>query len=300
MVKTGVRKALIAVTLSALVAGCGSESGTNLSFNGDSGNGQGNYAERSYVIKGQIPLSRSTTGVAGIPVVAKEYNPVNPDSKVYRSATDSNGNFEIKVDHPGTYVVMADGGRRGKAVRTVEVRADSNVVDLGQIKLTATGNIEGTLTYDEKPLIGAVIYIPGTSYIAIADKEGHFKISDVPVNEGNTGYRLVIRSGSGHYEGNFGVIGIIQLDPLTPSGIQIVKDLSQVEPRLLRFEPIYNKFYREGIFLRNFEHEGDEGYEDGGYSVVDVYYPDYSKNVTETKSVRRLIRLKKQAKMLKQ
>ncbi len=278
MIKTGVRKALIAVTLSALVAGCGSESGTNLSFNGDSGSGQGNYAERSYVIRGQIPLTRSSSGVAGIPVIAKEYNPVNPDSKVYRSATDSNGNFEIKVDHPGTYVVMADGGRRGKAVRTVEVRADSNIVNLGQIRLTATGNIEGFLTYDGYPIKGAVVYIPGTSYIAITDKTGHFKISDVPVNEGNTGYRLVVKAmNSGHgysyeEERDFGILGIIQLNPLTPSGIQIVKDLARVEPRLLHYRPIDNEFYvmfnGKEIFVRNFRSEEDSS----GY---DYYHESY-------------------------
>ncbi|RUM90905.1 MAG: hypothetical protein DSZ26_01720 [Thermovibrio sp.] len=275
MVKSDLRKALLAVTLSALVAGCGSESGTEFGMNSG---GNANYnpsSTKTYVIRGQVPLTRSTTGIAGIPVIAKEYNPVNPDSKVYRSVTDSKGNFEIKVDHPGTYVVMADGGRRGKAVKTVEVRATSNVVDLGQIHLIATGNIEGTLTFDEKPLAGAVVYIPGTSFVAIADKLGHFKISDVPVNTGSTGYKLVVKA-PGYYEDSYGIVGILQLDPLTPQGIQIVKDIAKVEPHLLHYSSIYNKYlYKTNdgkeIFLRNFKPNEEEDYYDN-----ETYDYDYN------------------------
>ena len=270
MVKPSLRKALIAVTLSALVAGCGSESGTNLGL-GESGGSNFAYnpsPSREYIIRGQVSPSRSPRGVEGIRVVAKEYNPVNPDSKVYTGITDSEGKFEITVDHPGTYVVMADGGRRGRSIRTVEVRGSSSVIDLGQIHLTATGNIEGTLLYDGSPLVGVFVYIPGTSYIAITDKTGHFKISDVPVNESGEGYKLVVKSISSYgYEEEelFGVIGIIQLDPLTPQGIQIVKDLAQVEPHLLSYWAIYNSYFLgsdEGyVFIRNFD-SGEEEYSD--------------------------------------
>ena len=267
-VKSDLKKALIAVTLSALVAGCGSES-SKLGTGVESGSGPSYNSERTYVIKGQIPLTRSTSGVAGIPVIAKEYNPVNPNSKVYRGSTDSNGNFEIKVDHPGTYVVMADAGRRGRAIRTVEVRTDSNVVDLGQIHLTAVGDIEGTLTDSGDPVMGVFVYIPGTSFVAVTDKTGHFKLSDVPVNEGSEGYRLIVRSGS------FGIMGIIQLDPLTPNGIQFVKDLAQVEPRLLRYEPVHNEyvvdFNNSTYFMRNFER-----YEDDDSNGYEGYYGFYA------------------------
>lgn len=97
---------------------------------------------------------------------------------VYQTTTDSAGYFELEVP-VGEYNVLVEGPNAKKALRSVKAFAPTVNVDF---ILTATGSIKGRLVFEGKPIgFNADVFIPGTSFLAVTDKEGNFTISDVPV-----------------------------------------------------------------------------------------------------------------------
>jgi len=58
-----------------------------------------------------------------------------------------------------------------------------------------TGWIEGTVKADGlSDLLGTIVYIPGTSFMARTDASGKYKISEIP---DNNGYELVAERSNG-------------------------------------------------------------------------------------------------------
>ncbi len=68
-------------------------------------------------------------------------------------------------------------GVLGKKIDGIKPDEDS---DLGEISLPKTGFIEGVVKKSEEDNIGIEVFIPGTSFSAITNKEGQFTISHVP------------------------------------------------------------------------------------------------------------------------
>lgn len=110
--------------------------------------------------------------------------------------TSSNGKYTFNDLTPGTYTVYASSqDSMEKAVSTNVVAVANRSVTVSDLQLTATGSISGTITLDNSTdaNYGFIIYVAGTSYSAMTDKSGAFKISGVPAG---SGYSLVVSRGN--------------------------------------------------------------------------------------------------------
>lgn len=108
--------------------------------------------------------------------------------------TDENGSFHFDNVPVGVYTVTAFSDLSNKkAILTNVVVEKSEITELQEIKLKATGNLKGSVTIDntKENVCGIDILVLGTSYSAVTDEEGKYEISDIPVKEG--GYSLALR-----------------------------------------------------------------------------------------------------------
>ena len=107
-------------------------------------------------------------------------------SIISNTVTTSDGSYTFKNLEPGTYTVYAASTcSMERAVYTnVSVRAsETSVVDV--LKLTATGSITGRITTNGKTSgnTGYIVFVAGTSYIAMTDNAGNYTISGVPAGK---------------------------------------------------------------------------------------------------------------------
>lgn len=113
-------------------------------------------------------------------------------SIVANTVTNADGSYTFENIESGTYTIYAASPySTEKAVYTnVVVReAETTVADV--MTLTATGRITGKITLDEgvSGNTGFIVFVAGTSYMAITDDGGNYTISDVPAGNG---YQLVV------------------------------------------------------------------------------------------------------------
>jgi len=106
---------------------------------------------------------------------------------VGNSITAKDGSYIFSNLEPGTYTVYAASSYSAeRAVCTnVVVRAsETTVADF--LKLTATGSISGTVTIDGNSSgnTGFLVFVAGTSYMAMTDDKGNYEISGVPAGKG--------------------------------------------------------------------------------------------------------------------
>ncbi len=110
---------------------------------------------------------------------------------VSSSYTSQDGTYSFSNLEPGTYTVYASSASsKEKAVYTnAVVKADENTV-VNPLNLTATGSISGCITVDGSDwnTIGFLVFVAGTSYMAMTDNSGCYTISDVPAG---TYYQIV-------------------------------------------------------------------------------------------------------------
>ncbi len=128
---------------------------------------------------------------------------------VYRTTTDSNGDFELLVP-PAKYRIVADGNGIRKAIKDVDARL-SQEINLDFI-LTPVGDIKGKVIYNGNEIpetLGIAVGIPGTNFFASLDENGNFIIYGVPCGS----YRLYIGNGVfGGYYGYYGYYSYRKLD----------------------------------------------------------------------------------------
>lgn len=110
---------------------------------------------------------------------------------VSSSTTSADGSYSFSGLEAGTYTVYAVSSySKEKAVYTnVVVRAaETTVVDA--LKLIATGSITGTITIDGNYSgnTGFLVFVAGTSFMAMTDDAGNYEISGVPAGKG---YQIV-------------------------------------------------------------------------------------------------------------
>lgn len=119
---------------------------------------------------------------------------VIPGAKVKLEGTnlsaisDETGRFEINGVPPGlhTIIMEADLDSDGEYEYSVILEGINLPHDkglhLGWLKLSKTGEISGTVTLEGAPTgnLGIMVFIPGTSYLAITDDAGNYVISWVP------------------------------------------------------------------------------------------------------------------------
>ena len=116
----------------------------------------------------------------------------NARSIVANNVTSSDGSYTFENLEAGIYTVYAASSYSAeKAVCTnVVVRAaETTVADV--LKLTATGSITGRITTDWNSWsgnTGYLVFVAGTSYMAMTDAAGNYTISGVPAG---SGYQVV-------------------------------------------------------------------------------------------------------------
>ena len=143
---------------------------------------------------GIIVTLDKTDGLRSVAVAnAVESRSINGASRsvVGTTLTKRDGSYLFENLEAGTYTVYAASSYSSeKAVCTnVVVRsAQTTVADL--LNLTATGSICGTVTLDgiRRGNTGFLVFVAGTSFMAMTDDSGNYKISDVPAG---SGYQVV-------------------------------------------------------------------------------------------------------------
>jgi len=111
-------------------------------------------------------------------------------SDAMTTATDKDGNYEFTDVEPGEYSLTAQNTADHLAkVSKISVAAEGlTVVD---VVLTATANIVGTVILEGlDDNSGVLLYLSGTSYMAMTDSEGSYTIFDVPLGT----YELVTQA----------------------------------------------------------------------------------------------------------
>lgn len=101
--------------------------------------------------------------------------------------TSNDGSYTFENLTPGVYTVYASSSfSKEKAVCTNVVVRSAETTTVETLNLTATGNISGNITLDNSTTgnIGFLVFVAGTSYMAMTDDSGNFTISDVPAGEG--------------------------------------------------------------------------------------------------------------------
>ena len=108
-------------------------------------------------------------------------------SVVGTTLTKSDGSYLFDNLEPGTYTVYAASSyssERAVCTNVVVRSAETAIADA--LKLTATGTITGTITLDgtKNGNTGFLVFVAGTSYMAMTDDSGNYKISGVPAGSG--------------------------------------------------------------------------------------------------------------------
>ena len=111
-------------------------------------------------------------------------------------STARDGSFSFQNLEPGTYTVYASSNDSvEKAVSTNVVVEGSKAVTTDDLRLTVTGSISGYVLMDGQTTgnMGFVVFLAGTSYVAVTDDTGYYCISGVPAGKG---YKLAVSKGS--------------------------------------------------------------------------------------------------------
>ena len=117
-----------------------------------------------------------------------------------QATTDSSGAYTLTGLAEGTYTIFASSQNSlEKAVTTGVTVISGKTVTATDLKLTPTGEISGTakLNGAANGNLGIVVFIAGTSYSAITDDSGAYKMSSVPTG---MGYTLVASSSNAGYD----------------------------------------------------------------------------------------------------
>lgn len=149
-----------------------------------------------------IVVSETGTTIAGVTVTAEQTDGIKslstqrkmegaPPAKsiVAQTMTDLNGSFTLSGLLPGIYTLnVSVPEAQAKAVTGVTV-LEGQTVTTGTLQVRKTGDIAGkVMLSDNTDPLGIVVFIAGTSFSAMTDVEGNFRIIDVPTG---TGYVLV-------------------------------------------------------------------------------------------------------------
>ncbi len=121
-------------------------------------------------------------------------------SAISSTMTSENGFFSFEDLEEGTYTIYASSSySKEKAVYKNVVVRSGQETNAGVLELTATGSIYGTLRFEDSNKIfytgntGFLIFLAGTSYMAITDDYGNYKISDIPAGQS---YELIAMKGN--------------------------------------------------------------------------------------------------------
>lgn len=92
----------------------------------------------------------------------------------------------------GTYTVYASSNSSSEKTVSINVNiTNGKSISIEDLQLTGTGNVSGTITLDDKDINneGFLVFIAGTSYMAMTDTSGKYNISNVPAG---SNYHLIV------------------------------------------------------------------------------------------------------------
>lgn len=188
---------------------------------------------------------------AGVIVSEKSLSPISK-AAVAQSKTDAQGNYEIKDLPSGTYTIYASSqDSLEKALATdVTVESGKNVT-LEDLILTATGSISGTVSVDNSTNGngGCLVFIAGTSYMAMTDTTGAYTITGVPADKTYT--MMVLKDGK-TITGNS--VTVRAHTNITADAISITTEQPTPEP-----EPQFG-ILKGQLFITNGSTEDSEGW----------------------------------------
>lgn len=110
-----------------------------------------------------------------------------------QSTTDASGHYTFDNLQPGAYTIYAsDPGTLEKAVMANLTVGAGNRTIASDLNLTAVGSISGKVSLGQATgNLGILVFIAGTSYLAVTDDSGSYTISNVPTGPG---YLLVAKN----------------------------------------------------------------------------------------------------------
>ncbi len=109
--------------------------------------------------------------------------------------TSESGEYSFTNVKEGMYTIYASSqDSMEKAVLTNITVCANETVTVSDLNLTATGSISGVLKIDGKTSgnVGFVVFVSGTSYLAVTSDTGDFEIFDVPAGKD---YKILIMKG---------------------------------------------------------------------------------------------------------
>ncbi|WP_319755575.1 InlB B-repeat-containing protein [uncultured Sphaerochaeta sp.] len=136
--------------------------------------------------------------------VSRAINGITSDadsrSLTAQTKTKANGEFSFESVPEGSYTLYASSkDSKERAVHTSLQVVKGRTVTAPDLQLTAVGDIKGRIVLDgtETGNIGFIVFIAGTSYMAITNDNGDFTISSVPSGDE---YVIIIMRGTDTYQ----------------------------------------------------------------------------------------------------
>lgn len=104
--------------------------------------------------------------------------------------TDEKGRYVFEDLPAGEFNLVGEysGGDLGIFIPDIRYEKSSGLISVGSDTLLITGAIRGKLLRSGVGLEGVVVYLPGTSYLAISDSLGNFIIRGIPKGKYNVNY----------------------------------------------------------------------------------------------------------------
>jgi len=191
--------------LSIALTGCGQQDSSLLQSNTNTvGNTEGDNTGGSTNLSGKIRLSSTLSIASGKPqseITNATVYAIGQESQ--KVTTNSNGEFTLLIDAKQSgivlqksralprydstppknqYGIMVMSNTRGHGKKFEINGNDGDDITLpSPVEITEVGSISGKVTLqNEADNTGIMVYIPGTSFMALTDASGKFTISDVP------------------------------------------------------------------------------------------------------------------------
>ncbi len=194
LLKIGAFASIIAAALVLGFASC--EASTNNAVSVNTGNitGKVTYSNAAKDANGGIIVTLDKTD--GLRTAAvRSANTSRSAAEFIKTTTTSDGSYSFEELEPGTYTIYASSNCSvEKAVCTNVVVRSAETTVAEALNLIATGNITGKVTVkDSTENMGFLVFVAGTSYMAVTDMTGTYTISDIPA--GNSYMIAVSRNG---------------------------------------------------------------------------------------------------------
>jgi len=129
-----------------------------------------------------VTLQPTIEGVASSIVALRDGEIALARAGMLTTSTDDTGHFAFDVVDPGDYLLearLADHLAASKMLRRAP--GDTTFVD---VQLTPTGTIQGNVLRENASTHqGSLVYVEGTSYVAVSDPSGDYAITGVPLGE---------------------------------------------------------------------------------------------------------------------